>query len=130
MSFKCVIDSYAWIEYFRGSKAGEIAREYIEGRGALTPSVVLAELSDKYCREGQEFGGDLFFIKSKSQIIPLDECIALLAGEINATMKKEVRGWGMADSIILSTARKNGAKVVTGDQHFKNMKETIMLTEP
>lgn len=129
MNYKYVIDSYAWIEYFRGSKAGEKARDYIEGKGALTPSIVLAELAGKYYRERNDFSEDLIFIKSKSQIMPLDEHIALSAGQINTKMKKEVKGWGMADSIILSTAKKNSAKVITGDQHFKNMKETIMITE-
>ena len=30
MSSKYIIDSYAWIEYFRASKSGEIAKKYIE----------------------------------------------------------------------------------------------------
>ena len=128
MNSKHVIDSYAWIEYFRGSKAGETAKEFIEGGGALTPTIVLAELSDKYLRERQDLAEDLFFIKSKSHIVFLDEVTALEAGRLNVTMKKEVNGWGMADSIILATARKNNAKVVTGDEHFRKIKDTILLT--
>ena len=30
MSCKYIIDAYAWIEYFKASKLGTIAREYIE----------------------------------------------------------------------------------------------------
>jgi predicted nucleic acid-binding protein len=128
MNSKHIIDSYAWIEYFRGSKAGEVAREYIECGGAMTPTIVLAELSDKYRRQMQELEEDLFFIKSKSHIIPLSEEIAVDAGRINASMKKTIPGWGMADSIVLATARKNNAKVVTGDEHFKNLEEAVMIT--
>jgi predicted nucleic acid-binding protein len=128
MNSKYLIDSYAWIEYFRGSEAGEKAREYIEGGGALTPTIVLAELSDKYLRERQKFSEDLLFIKSKSHILTLDEETALSAGKLNVNMKKEIRGWGMADSIILATAMKNKAVVVTGDEHFRKIPETIIIT--
>ena len=128
MTSKYVIDSYAWVDYFRGSKAGEKAREYIEGGRALTPTIVLAELSDKYAREMQDIGEDLFFIKFKSEILALDEGTAQEAGRLNVSMKKEVDGWGMADSIILATARKNNATVVTGDEHFRKLADTIMIT--
>jgi len=128
MTSKYVIDSYAWIEYFRGSKAGERAKGIIEGEDTLTPTLVLAELSDKYLREKQDVNEDLFFIKSKSQILPLDEETAVAAGRLNVSMKKEVDGWGMADSIVLATARAHNAKVVTGDEHFRKLQETIMIT--
>ena len=36
MSYRFVIDSYGWIEYFRGSSGGRRARNYIEGREATT----------------------------------------------------------------------------------------------
>ena len=32
MSSKYVIDAYAWIEYFRASEYGEVAKEYIESQ--------------------------------------------------------------------------------------------------
>ncbi|MFH1054675.1 MAG: type II toxin-antitoxin system VapC family toxin [Candidatus Altiarchaeota archaeon] len=128
MSSRYVIDSYAWIEYFRGSKAGGASREYIESGGAMTPTIVLAELSDKYRREKiDSLDEDLFFIKSKSQILSLDEETAILAGGLNSSMKKEVNGWGMADSIILATTRKHKAKVVTGDEHFRKQTEAVMI---
>jgi predicted nucleic acid-binding protein len=39
-----------------------------------------------------------------------------------------VRDWGLADSIVLATARELGAKVVTGDKHFIDLgAETVFL---
>jgi predicted nucleic acid-binding protein len=39
-----------------------------------------------------------------------------------------VKGWGMADSMILATARRSRSRIVTGDPHFKDLaEETIML---
>ncbi|MFH1722302.1 MAG: PIN domain-containing protein [Candidatus Altiarchaeota archaeon] len=128
MTSRYVIDSYAWIEYFKGSKAGEQAKRYIEEEVSLTPAIVLAELSDKYTRDGLDFlEDDLSFIRSKSQIIPLDGDLAHKAGLLNATMRKEVPGWGMADSIILAIGQKHNAQVVTGDKHFEKIKEAILI---
>jgi predicted nucleic acid-binding protein len=51
-----------------------------------------------------------------------------VAGELNFERKKRVKGWGMADSIILATARRAGSRIVTGDSHFRDLtEETIML---
>ena len=128
MSFRYLIDSYAWIEYFRGTRIGEEARSYIEGREAATATITIVELREKYLREGWSyFDEDLAFMSSSTLIVPLDKSIAVLAGEINHSMKRVVKGWGVSDSIILATAKSPSAKVVTGDRHFKEVKEAIFL---
>ena len=50
-----MIDSYAWIEYFKGSEEGKRAKRYTEKGNCVTPTIVLAELSDKYHREGWKY---------------------------------------------------------------------------
>ena len=135
MSYKYVIDSYAWIEYFRGTSAGVKARRYIEKEDSATPTIVIAELSRKLLKEikaGRETPegrkARLEFIKTSTIIVNLTKDIAVLAGEIDVKRKSKVKGWGLADSIILATARKNKAKVVTGDKHFIDLvDETIMI---
>jgi predicted nucleic acid-binding protein len=60
--------------------------------------------------------------------VPLEEELARAAGELNFERKKKVKGWGMADSIILATARRAGSRIVTGDPHFRDLtEEAIML---
>jgi len=128
MSYEYVVDSYAWIEYFRGSEAGKKAREFIEGGKAATATITVAELREKYTREGWPyFDEDLLFITSSTAIVNLTKHIAVTAGEINAAMKAKVKGWGMADSITLATAQVAKAKVVTGDRHFKGLKQAILI---
>jgi predicted nucleic acid-binding protein len=128
MSYEYVVDSYAWIEYFRGSKAGEKAKEFIEGGKAATTTIAIAELREKYAREGWPyFDEDLLFITSSTAIVNLTKNIAVKAGEMNAAMKVKVKGWGMADSITLATAQIAKAKVVTGDKHFKGLKQAILI---
>ena len=126
MSYEYVIDTYAWVEYFLGSKEGSIAREYIEDNYCATSSVTIAELSEKYKRENKNFDKDFSFIIGKSKIIKVDADIAFEAGRINFDNKKKIKNWGMADSIILATAKMLNAKVVTGDGHFRNL-DAVMI---
>ncbi len=123
-----VLDSFAWIEYFDGSSAGEKVQNFLEREHVVTPAIVVAELSEKYKRLNREFGSKYDFVRARTSIVPLEEALARAAGEINFERKKKVRGWGMADSIILATARQSGSRIVTGDPHFKDLtEETIML---
>lgn len=126
MSYEFIIDSYAWVEYFKGSKQGEMAREFIENKTSATSVITIAELSEKYEREGKSFEEDFNFIISQTKIIQLNTDIALLAGKINNGNKKKIKNWGMADAIILSSAKINKGKVVTGDKHFRTF-DSVML---
>ncbi|MCX8183110.1 MAG: type II toxin-antitoxin system VapC family toxin [Crenarchaeota archaeon] len=134
MSYKYVIDVYAWIEYFRGSKPGEEAKRYIEEENSATPTVVIAELSRKLLKE-VERGVEtmegrrtkLEFVGIITEIVDLSRSIAELSGEIDVERKKRVGNWGLADSIILATARKSNAKVVTGDKHFADLRDEVIM---
>jgi len=69
----------------------------------------------------------LEFIRASSQIIDLDFETAVKAGKIDVDFKKKIKGWGLADSIVLCTARNVKGKVVTGDEHFHGLEEAIMM---
>jgi len=122
-----VVDSFAWFEYFLGSPAGELVKGHIEEGKTLTPTIVIAELSEKYGRLGLDFKERLKFMKLRSQMIPLDENIAGLAGKLSIERKKKVKHWGMADSIILATTRLGNHKIITGDEHFRDINEAMMI---
>src|SRR5487761_79130 len=129
-NYESVIDSYAWIEYFRGTPSGEKAKEFIESGSAATSTITRAELQEKYLKEKWDsFESDLKFMTTKTSIISIDQKISLLAGRINHENKsnKKIKNWGMADSIVLATARIFSSKVVTGDPHFKDLKDAIMI---
>jgi len=96
--------------------------------------VVVAEVSRKLLREieagnetGRERAQRLEFIRTSTLIVDLTFDIAAQAGEIDVKMKREVKGWGLADSIVLATARLAGAKVVTGDDHFRGLKDIAFI---
>ena len=134
MSYDFVIDTYAWVEYFAGSEAGRKVRAHVEGRSCATPTVVIAELSAKLLREARanretEEGrsGKLEFVRSSTEVVGLDLDTAIRAGELDVERKQSVRNWGLADSIVLATARNAGAKVVTGDRLCADLKEVVFV---
>src|SRR6266581_7979303 len=123
-----VLDTFAWIEYFNGTSAGEKVQDFLETGLVLTPAIVVAELSEKHRRLNREFGPKYDFVKARTSVVPLEEELARVAGELNFDRKKTVKGWGMADSIVLATARQSKSIIVTGDSHFKDLtEETILL---
>ncbi len=128
MSYEYVIDSYAWIEYFRGTEAGSRVRPYAESDSAATSTLTIAELKEKYLREKwPSFEEDLNFITARTAVTPVDRSIAIIAGELNHKRKKIKSDWGMADSIVLATARNASAKVVTGDPHFEGLSDAVII---
>jgi len=126
-----IIDSYAWLEYFMGSEAGRKVKEIIDNEAdeKLTPSICLAETYAKILKTEDNEKAELrrAFIKSRSALITLDEDLAVEAAKTDVAMKKKVQNWGLADSIVLSTARDRKGKVVTGDPHFKELDDAHMI---
>jgi predicted nucleic acid-binding protein len=126
-----VIDSYAWLEYFMGSEAGRKVKEIIDNEAdeKLTPSICLAETYAKILKTEDREKAELrrTFIKSRSALIPLDEDLAVEAAKTDVAMKRKVQNWGLADSIVLSTARDRKGKVVTGDPHFRELDDARMI---
>ncbi len=117
-----VVDSFAWIEYADGSQAGDIAREYIEGSSSLiTPAIVVAELSDKATRTGRRDDWTerlLPFIRRQTTIAPLTPDLADRAGELKWSLREASPEVGLADALVLATAREAEAMVLTGDPDF------------
>ena len=122
-----VLDSFAWIEYYLGSRRGEKVKSFIESKKCLTPTIVIAELSAKYSKENKDFTDKLKFMKFTTKIISLTDEIAEFAGKIKTNQRKIKKYFGLADSIIYATALSCDAKVISGDPHFEDIKEAIMI---
>jgi len=129
MSYRYVLDTFAWVEYFRGTEKGKTVRDCIGEGDCATPTMVLAELSDVYERgKNKYWERDLAFIISKTTIINLDQNIAIQAGKVKSIIReKHSTKFGLADAIILTTAQELKAKVVTGDQHFEKLSDIVLL---
>lgn len=127
---KYVIDSYAWIEYFMGTEAGQKVKPLIENvEEKITPTICLAEIYAKALKvESRELSEKRrIFIKERSSIAALDESTAAESAQVQNTIKMEIPGWGLADSIVYATATLKKARVVTGDEHFKKLKNVSFI---
>jgi len=125
-----VIDSYAWIEYFKGSKKGQIVLPYIEGGHGLTPLVVIAELSAFYARIGQAlWEQNLRFIEARTSLLELNLEVAKKAGPTRQRMRQDRPKFGLIDAMIYETALSLKASVVSGDPHFEGLPHVVFLGE-
>ena len=113
-----------------GTKAGEKVKPIVEGlEEKITPTICLAEVYAKTLRvEGQGLAEkQRTFIKERSALTPLDEKIAVESAKIDAVMKRKIKGWGLADSIVYATGIVKKAEIVTGDKHFQNLKHVVFI---
>jgi len=130
-----VLDSYAWIEYFLGSDTGRTVREYLNTEEVVTPSIVLAEIARKYLRDGveqEEVVKRLNFISANSTTMEINAELSLAAAkaylELSEKAKvQQLRRPGLTDGIVLASGRSLGAKIVTGDEHFKGLTEVVYI---
>ncbi|MFH1316297.1 MAG: PIN domain-containing protein [Candidatus Woesearchaeota archaeon] len=127
MSFDYVIDSYAWIEYYIGSKIGLRIKKTIETGNIATPILVIAELSDKFARENKDFDEFFKFINSRSTILNINVETAIKSGQLKLEMRKKFKQFGLSDAIIYLSARINSTRLLTGDTHLKDLEDVEFI---
>lgn len=123
-----VIDTWAWIEYLEGTPAGRKVKEILDDpRNELYVSpVIVAELWSKAQRRNLDMSV-VADTAAMAVVVPIDRAMGEAAGETHARMRKTDPDYPLADALILETARKVGAKVVTGDPHFRGAREVVFL---
>jgi len=130
------VDSYAWVELFLGGQKGQKVRRMIADADEVrTPDIVLAEISRKYQREkadGSRVRSRLETITSASLVTPVGVEVAMKAGEsflelAERAAKQRHRAPSLFDAIVLATARVYDSRVLTGDEHFEGLAETIPI---
>jgi predicted nucleic acid-binding protein len=133
---KIVVDTYAWIELLIGSEKGNKVKELIENaQEVYTPSTVLAETARKFFREGideKTIKMWLEIITTASVITQIDSATALEAAKCHMELAKKAKiskqnTPSLFDAIVYATARINQCEILTGDEHFKNLHETIWI---
>ncbi len=119
-----------------GSEKGLEVKEILENAEEIyTPGTVLAEIARKYIREGADektAAARLEVIASASNVTHVDVGIALEAAKCNLELMKRAKQSKLStpslfDAIVLATGRLLKSKIATGDEHFKNLPETIWV---
>lgn len=124
-----VIDSWAWVEHLRGSEAGKRVRTILEDErnSILTSSVTVAEVVSKFGREGLDVEGAYSAMANSSKLASLGPDDAREAGIVHAATKKERPNFSLGDAVVLYLARKERARVLTGDPDFRGLEEAVLL---
>ncbi len=126
---KYVIDAYSWVEYFQGTDSGKKVKELIENSNSLnyTNILTISELSSFFQRKGYDFKEAKNIILSVSKAFEINIDFAEEAGKLHAIIKKERKHIGLVDVFVLLTARRLSAKVITGDEDFRGLKEVVLI---
>jgi len=124
-----LIDSYAWIEYFNGTKKGEVLKKLFldENKIFLTVECCLAEMKGWALKNNVHFDPFYRMIHANSQIVKVTEQNWLAAAEERFHQRISRPNFGMIDAVLLVKQKELQAKVVSGDIHFKNLKDVIFM---
>jgi predicted nucleic acid-binding protein len=126
---KYVVDAWAWVEYLVGSTRGAKLRDVLDEDGSevYTCAVTIGEVVSKVAREGRNVEAAYAMLLSNSQVVDADEELSLQAGLLHCEMRKSLKDFGLADAYVLAAARRLKAKVLTGDVHFRGVKEAVLI---
>jgi predicted nucleic acid-binding protein len=122
-----LIDSWAWIEYWKGGSLAEEAASYIDGdEESVVSTINLAEVFLWIARSYNEETASekVATLEKRCHVVPVERDIAIEAARIKRREKL-----GLADSLILATARQIGGKVVTGDPDMKGLGDVVFLAD-
>ncbi len=124
-----IIDSYAWIEYVLGSKKGEILKKLFlnSTNQFFTVECCLAEIIGWSLRYKQDGVAIMKVIKTNSQLLSVNEMNWINAGKERFEQQKTQKDFGLIDAVIVIKQNELNCKVVTGDKHFKQMKNVVFL---
>jgi predicted nucleic acid-binding protein len=114
MPDRYVLDAHAWVEYLRGSPPGKRVRDIVERGDIYTSSLTLAEVVGYVSKEKGDASIAARAIQTISEIVEVDNKIALKAASRYARMKKG----SLEQAYLTETAKKLGAEIVSGDKSF------------
>ena len=121
-----VIDSFGWLEYFLEGPLADKYAKYVEDANEenyVTPTIVVYEVYKRIRSiQGEQSALEAYSQITRTKIIELTSQIALEAAEISLSSNL-----GMADSIVLATAKSFNAEILTNDKHLKGFKECKLM---
>lgn len=112
-----LIDTNILIDYFEG----KLPLKYLDIISfASICTITLAEIADKFETKNIDFKDAKNFILNNFEIIPIDIEIAILAAKLKKEIRTKQSKFGLADALILATAKSNNLILYTKDNDFKD----------
>ena len=124
-----IVDSWAWIEYFIGSKSGLKLKKLIDNKNHrfITMECSLSEVKSYCLSTNNDFTLINKIVKKDSIILPVTADTWLKAAESKHEIKKKIKDFGLIDSILVAKQNELDCMLISGDEHFKNMKKVVYL---
>ncbi len=124
-----LVDSYAWIEYFDGSKKGRFLKKAIddEKNELFTLGCCLAEIKLWTLQKNYDFLKHYPVIRANSTIVEASTADWIKAAEQKYEKAKKIPHFGLIDALLLVKQKELNCKIITGDQHFKGQKDIEFL---
>jgi predicted nucleic acid-binding protein len=98
-----------------------------ERNRVYTCAVTIAEVVSKFIRRGKDPAIAYHAITSDSIILDVDRELSRAAGAKHAEVRRRVRDFGLADAYVLACSARHQATIVTGDPHFAQIPDTLMI---
>ena len=124
---KYVVDSWIWVEYFDGNdlKIKNIIES--ENNEFYITNITISEVISIAKRKNKDVDEIFKALTSLSQIFEGNSLFYKEVGILHAEIRKRIKDFGLSDTFVLATARKLNVKILTGDPHFKGLKESILI---
>jgi predicted nucleic acid-binding protein len=119
-----LVDSSGWIEYLAERPLAHAFAPYIEGAEPLVVSAIQVYEIYKVIRRdiSEERAVESVAALRSTTIEPLAESLALEAADLSLQ-----HGLAMADAIILATAARHRAELVTSDADFEGLPNVTLV---
>ena len=123
------MDTYGWVEYSRGSRKGETVKKIIQDNKnkIITIECCVAELKTYCLRNELDFNRMFKLIKTNSYTFPVLIDTWLDAAKTKFELRKKIQNIGLIDAILVAKQKELGGKIVSGDSHFKTLKNIVYL---
>ncbi len=121
-----IVESCGWLEWFANGALADNYEEYLaDPEKLLVPAMVLYEVYKVIKRDtGEEKALLAVAYMKNSQIIPVDETIALSAADMSLQY-----GLAMADAIIAAAAKHNECNLITSDSDLKHLTNVTFIAK-
>lgn len=124
-----IVDSFAWIEYFKGTERGHAAKKIIDNPrfSIFTADACFGEI--KFWALCENYPAESILKDIQRLSNPLFSSIDdwLSSGAVKAEKRKTTSNIGLVDCLLIHHARKRNAKILTGYAHFKHEKNAVLI---
>lgn len=124
-----ILDSSAWIEYYGATERGKKIRDELHKKGIkiYVTGLIVAEIGSKALKERRSLQEALAPLQNLCSIIPFDFELARITAELYVATRKTNSKFGIVDAHVLAAAQVIHGKLITCDNDFVGMPNTIII---